>query len=39
LFWPHRPNDGMIFFDGPDECRCWRCDLIGRVPVGLGFDS
>jgi hypothetical protein len=39
LFWPHRPDDGLIFFDGPDECRCWRCDLIGRVPVGLGFDS
>jgi hypothetical protein len=39
LFWPHRPDDGMIFFGGPDECRCWRCDLIGRVPSGLGFDS
>jgi hypothetical protein len=39
LFWPDRPDDGMIFFDGPDECRCWRCDLIGRAPVGLGFDS
>jgi hypothetical protein len=35
LFWPGRPDDGMIFFDGPDPCRCWRCDLIGRVPVGL----
>jgi hypothetical protein len=39
LFWPQRPDDGMIFFDGPDECRCWRCDLIGGVPGGLGFDS
>jgi hypothetical protein len=39
LFWPERPDEGMIFFDGPDECRCWRCDLIGRVPMGLGFDS
>jgi hypothetical protein len=39
LFWPNRPDDGMIFFDGPDECRCWRCDLSGSVPVGLGFDS
>jgi hypothetical protein len=41
LFWPNRPHEGMIFFDGGDEyeCRCWRCDLIGRVPTGLGFDS
>jgi hypothetical protein len=39
LFWPHRREDGMIFFDGPDECRCWRCDLMGQVPVGLGFDT
>jgi hypothetical protein len=39
LFWPDQHDDGMIFFDGPDECRCWRCDLIERVPVGLGFDS
>lgn len=39
LFWPRRPDDGMIFFTGPDECRCWRCDLIGRIPASLGFDS
>lgn len=39
LFWPRRPDDGMIFFDGPNECRCWRCDLVGRVPAGLSFDS
>lgn len=39
LFWPRRPDDAMIFFTGPDKCRCWRCDLIGRVPAGLGFDS
>ena len=39
LFWPGRPDDGMIFFDGPDECRCWRCDYVERTPAGLGFDS
>jgi hypothetical protein len=39
LFWHTRPDDGMIFFDGPDECLCWRCDLIGQSPTGLGFDS
>jgi hypothetical protein len=39
LFWPNRPDDGMIFFDGPDECRCWRCDLADGIPVSLGFDS
>jgi hypothetical protein len=39
LFWPERPDDGMIFFNGPDACRLWRCDYINRRPVGLGFDS
>jgi hypothetical protein len=39
LPWPRRPDDGMIFFTGPDAYRCWRCDLIGRTPVGLNFDS
>jgi hypothetical protein len=40
LFWPARPDDGMIFFEArPQEFRWWRCDLIARVPVGLGFDS
>ena len=39
LFWPQKTVDGMIFFDGPDEFRCWRCDLVGRVPTGLSFDS
>src|SRR6185369_8100589 len=38
LFWPTRPNDGMIFFKGPDEYKVWRCDYINRKPVGLGFD-
>lgn len=39
LYWPRRPGDGMVFFDGPDADRCWRCDLIGEVPAGLGFDT
>lgn len=39
LFWPNRPNDGMIRFDGPDEFRAWRCDYIDRKPKGLGFDD
>jgi hypothetical protein len=40
LFWPHRPDDGMIFFVGPqDELRNWRCDYIARQPMGLGFDT
>jgi hypothetical protein len=39
LCWPERPDDGMIFFHGPDQSRCWRCDYVGRKPRGLGFDS
>jgi hypothetical protein len=39
LSWPERPDDGMIFFDGGREYRSWRCDYVGGVPRGLGFDS
>ena len=39
LFWPERPDDGMIYFTGPDEYRVWRCDYVNRVPQDLGFDS
>lgn len=39
LFWPDRPDDGMIFFDGGRDYRGWRCDYVGRTPKGLGFDS
>ncbi len=39
LFWPRRPKDGMVFFDGPTEWRCWRCDIIDRRPTCLGYDS
>jgi hypothetical protein len=35
FFRPYRPAAGMIFFAGPDADRCWKCDLIGRTPVGL----
>ena len=39
LFWPARPNDGMLFFEGGQEGRVWRCDYINRKPDGLSFDS
>ena len=40
LFWPKRPNDGMLYFAAPeDDGRIWRCDYIKREPIGLGFDS
>ena len=39
LFWPDRPNDGMLYFNGADEYRVWRCDYINRKPQGLGFDD
>ena len=40
LFWPDRPDDGMIFFSGPnDDVRLWRCDYIARRPTGLGCDT
>jgi hypothetical protein len=31
LFWPKRPNDGMLYFEGPDQYRVWRCDYIDRL--------
>ena len=39
LFWPERPDDGMIYFSGPDEFRLWRCEYVDRKPTQLGFDS
>lgn len=36
---PDRPNDGMIYFKGPDEFRLWRCDYVSRKPKDLGFDD
>ena len=39
LFWPDRPDDGMVFFSGGRDYRLWRCDYVARKPRGLGFDS
>lgn len=39
LFWPERPDDGMISLSGGRDYRLWRCDYIARQPKGLGFDS
>ncbi|MFN0018089.1 MAG: hypothetical protein ACKVP0_07515 [Pirellulaceae bacterium] len=40
LFWPARPNDGMVFFRGSEEdVGCWRCDYINRKPTHLGCDT
>jgi hypothetical protein len=40
LFWPTRPNDGMIFFRGSEkDIGLWRCDYIDRKPTGLGCDT
>lgn len=40
LFWPGRPDDGMIFFRGSEnDTGLWRCDYIGRTPRGLGCDT
>jgi len=39
LVWPDRPDDGMIYFKGPDEYRVWRCDYVNRRPTKLGFDD
>lgn len=37
--WPRRPNDGMIFFKGPDEFRLWHCDYLEGKLSGLAFDD
>jgi hypothetical protein len=39
LWWPKRPDDGMLYFAGPNEHRVWRCDYVKRTPRDLGFDS
>ena len=39
LGWPDRPNDGMIYFNGGEDDRMWRCDYVNREPRDLGFDS
>jgi hypothetical protein len=37
LLSPERPNDGMLYFHGPDddEHRLWRCDYLDRKLDGL----
>jgi hypothetical protein len=38
-WWPRKPNAGMIFFRGPDDCKVWHCDIDGSRFFGLAFDS
>lgn len=33
------PVTGMVYFEGPDEHRVWRCDFDGDRLHHLGFDS
>lgn len=37
--WPRNPDAGMIFFQGPDDCKLWHCDVEGARFSGLVFDS
>ena len=40
LFWPARPNDGMVLFRGSEkDVGLWRCDYVDRKPTGLGCDT
>ncbi len=39
LFWPDRPNDGMIYFAGASDERLWRCDYVQRECRSLGCDT
>jgi len=39
LLRPGKPDDGMIYFKGPDAYRVWRCDYVDRKPQSLGFDD
>jgi hypothetical protein len=40
LFWPSRPDDGMVYFKGSSsDSRVWRCDYVARQPRALGYDS
>ena len=38
-WWPKHPRSGMIFFDGPDECRLWHCDIQDGELSSLVFDT
>jgi hypothetical protein len=39
LLRPSTPDNGMIYFKGPNEYRLWRCDYFDRKPRFLGFDD
>lgn len=39
LFWPERPDAGMVYFAGGAQGRVWRCDWIDGEPTGFGFDD
>jgi hypothetical protein len=40
LFWPKRPNDGMLYFtNANNDGKVWRCDYVDRKPQSLGFDA
>ncbi len=39
LFWPDRPEDGMIYFTEGEDGRLWRCDYVNGKPQNLGFDD
>ena len=40
LPWPDRPDDAVVYFDGPEtDERQWRCDYFSRLPQNLGFDD
>jgi hypothetical protein len=39
LFWPERPTEGVIFFEGPSADRGWRSGFTGDKFWGLAFDS
>jgi hypothetical protein len=41
LFWPKRPDDGMLYFatEEADDQEVWRSDYVARMPSGLGCDT
>jgi hypothetical protein len=39
LYWKKGAQSGMLYFDGPDEYRLWRCDYVDGVVRHLGFDD
>jgi hypothetical protein len=39
LPWTERPTDGMLYFTGNESDRVWRCDVVDRHPMNLGFDD